>query len=283
MTECTAFQNPALDLSNDNADNGEISGEFGDSTSLAGSGGRPGDPPVMVTSELAVPPLPEMDEVPARTARERFSLVQGNHVKALIWKNFLWMYRNPSAMLFIIGLPILQIFNFNVAIGHDPFDLKMAVVNHELNRTDASMAAHDYGRLFDQSCDAPTTCNYSMLSCRYLGFLKNRRILYELYDSEEAVEQQVESGRAWGSIMFAANYSDAMFERSTLGRFVEDVDLEQSMVNVRLDRSSEFCFRLFNHWICFSYISPIHTQTSRSARCCGATSSTSSSTSSTAC
>lgn len=240
----------------------------------------------MAMSEMAVPPLPDVDEVPARTTRERLSLVQLNHVKALIWKNFLWMYRNPSAMLFIIGLPILQIFNFHIAIGHDPFDLKLAVCNHELtNRTEVSTAAYDYGRLFDQSCEAPTTCNYTLLSCRYLGFLKGRRILYELYDSEEAVEQQVLSGRAWGSLIFAANYSDAMYERSTMGRFADDADLEHSMLNVRLDRSS-MCFFVLQPTRVSRTTTCVHShvpQISRSARCSGATFSTSSSTSSTMC
>lgn len=82
-------------------------------------------------------------------------------------------------MSFIVGLPMLQIIIFCVAIGHDPFDLKMAVSNHELNRTETMMTAAGFGsRLLDQSCAVSAGCNYTQLSCRYLGFLQSRRIVY---------------------------------------------------------------------------------------------------------
>lgn len=84
-------QNPALDLTNDD-EPGEISGEFGDNTSL---GGRAGDAPAS-PGDLAPAPLPELADVRPRTARERLSIIQAHHVKALIWKNFLWMWRNPA-------------------------------------------------------------------------------------------------------------------------------------------------------------------------------------------
>lgn len=87
-------QNPALDLSNDD-ELGEISGEFGDNMSLGV--GESSLPPA--SSELATappPPVPEIVELRPRTARERLSLVKSHHVKALIWKNFLWMWRNPA-------------------------------------------------------------------------------------------------------------------------------------------------------------------------------------------
>lgn len=151
-------------------------------------------------------------------------------------------------MFFIIGLPMLQIIVFNLAIGHDPFDLKLAVFNEELNTTftsESSTNSLDLGRLLDQRCEAPTGCNYTMLSCRYLSFLKNRRILYELYDSAEAAEQHVQSGHVWGSITFAANYSAALFERSAMGRYAEPEALDWSNVDVRLDKSSE-CYAGIN-------------------------------------
>ena len=38
-----------------------------------------------------------------------------------------------SVMLFIIGLPVMQIILFCYAIGHDPKGLKIAVANYELD------------------------------------------------------------------------------------------------------------------------------------------------------
>jgi hypothetical protein len=69
-------------------------------------------------------------------------------------------------MAFIIGLPVAQIILFCVAIGHDPTGLSVAVTNHELSD----------GLLAQQNCPVYKGCNYTMLSCRYLNFLKNRSV-----------------------------------------------------------------------------------------------------------
>lgn len=69
-------------------DLGEISGEFGDSVSMTG---RAVD--TLNTSDLPSPPLPPIEVAPM-TLRERLYFLNGSHMKAQIWKNFLWMWRN---------------------------------------------------------------------------------------------------------------------------------------------------------------------------------------------
>lgn len=70
-------------------------------------------------------------------------------------------------MAFIIGLPVAQIILFCLAIGHDPTGLPIAVSNHELS--DSLLA--------QQECPIYEGCNYTLLSCRYLEFLKNRSVV----------------------------------------------------------------------------------------------------------
>lgn len=70
-------------------------------------------------------------------------------------------------MAFIIGLPVAQIILFCLAIGHDPTGLPIAVSNHELSQ----------GLLAQQECPIYEGCNYTLLSCRYLEFLKNRSVV----------------------------------------------------------------------------------------------------------
>ena len=70
-------------------------------------------------------------------------------------------------MAFIIGLPVAQIILFCWAIGHDPTGLHLAISNHELDNL----------MLPPQECPIYTGCNYTMLSCRYLEYLKNRSIV----------------------------------------------------------------------------------------------------------
>lgn len=66
-------------------------------------------------------------------------------------------------MLFIIGLPCLQIIIFCSAIGHDPTGLRLAVANYE--QSDVSL------------CPILPGCNYTMLSCRYLDIIRKKNIV----------------------------------------------------------------------------------------------------------
>lgn len=54
------------------------------------------------TVETIPPELPE-DEIPETRFVDYFKVVKGSHMRALMWKNFLWMWRNIPVMAFIIG------------------------------------------------------------------------------------------------------------------------------------------------------------------------------------
>lgn len=184
--------------------------------------------PIAVTTQMA-PPLPPSAEVPKKFS-DNFKVLKLHHMKALIWKNFLWMWRNVGVMAFIVGLPVAQIIIFCLAIGHDPTGLRIAVTNNELTSDMISQ----------QDCPVYSGCNYTYLSCRYLTYLKNNKsMVLEHYDTAEAAYEQVRRGWAWGSMIFTSNYSDALKERSEEGRFATDEALAASEIEVRLDMSGE--------------------------------------------
>lgn len=81
-------QNPALDLSHDD-DHGEISGEFGDNISMSSRG-----PDIAMAPNIHAPPLPPPEDVVDYSCADHFKILKSYHMKALIWKNFLWMWRN---------------------------------------------------------------------------------------------------------------------------------------------------------------------------------------------
>lgn len=144
------------------ADNGEISGEFGDNISLSSRGARrvslvpPGD--VENTAESEIPP----EDIRPAKASDYLLVLKSNHMKALIWKNFLWMIRNRVMMFFITLLPVAQIVLFCASIGHDPTFLKIAVVNYESpNFSD---------------CEKVMACNSTQLGCFYLNYLEQRSL-----------------------------------------------------------------------------------------------------------
>lgn len=49
----------------------------------------------------------------------------------------------------------------------------------------------------------------------------------------------VRRGQAWGSLIFASNYSESLFKRTEYGQNVEDSIIDSAMLDVRLDMSSE--------------------------------------------
>ena len=101
-------------------------------------------------------------------------------INALMIKNFIKMWRNiacvaddiivipltfnkpplnlfHSQLLFIFLLPAMQVIFFCVAIGRDPTDLPIAVVNNEMPNV-----YNDGG-----NCSVIEGCDFTNISCRY--------------------------------------------------------------------------------------------------------------------
>ncbi|XP_050483054.1 ABC transporter G family member 23 [Bombus huntii] len=194
----------------------EMSGEFGDNVSVSSRRKS------IVIDHLNVSDLPPEDECHG-TSR----MVNPMHMKALIWKNFLWMWRNVGMIMFIIGLPVVQILLFCISIGKDPEGLKLAIVNHELN---SSNVAH---------CTSSEGCNWTLLSCRFLEQLDKREVDIVLYDTEDAARDAVQNGDAWGVIMFPSNYTDSLEARIKYGKDADDWDIDYSNIEIVMDMSNQ--------------------------------------------
>ena len=115
------------------------------------------------------------------------------------------MWRNVGVMLFIFALPVMQVILFCLAIGRDPTNLKMAIVNGEMNTT------------FGSDCTFDSGCSFTNLSCRYLSHLNNT-IDKVYYPDLESAKEAVRLGDAWGAIYFTENFTDALVARIALGK-----------------------------------------------------------------
>ncbi|KAM7364217.1 ABC transporter oskyddad isoform 1-T2 [Cochliomyia hominivorax] len=218
-----AISNPALDLS-DEQNPAEISGEFGDNISMSSAVRDP-----ISSSATPAPPLPP-EQITPTSFWYNLHVMRSHHLHALIWKNFLWMMRNVGIMLFIVGLPVVQIVLFCYAIGHDPTGLKIAVSNHEMTEE----------MIMQQHCPVRMGCNQTMLSCRYLDMLvKNKSMVVTYTSSDEEANEMVRRGFAWGSLVFSSNYTESLVERTENGRYTDDATVESSDLNVRLDMSNQ--------------------------------------------
>lgn len=127
-------------------------------------------------------------------------------MKALLVKNFLRMWRNVGVMLFIFALPVMQVILFCLAIGRDPTNLPMAIVNGEMNATNMGDCYFDAG------------CSFTNLSCRYLSHL-NETIVKNYYPDLDSATEAVRLGDAWGALYFTENFTDALVARIALGKY----------------------------------------------------------------
>lgn len=143
-------------------------------------------------------------------------------------------------MLFIIGLPVVQIVLFCISIGKDPEGLRMAVVNYELN----SNVKH---------CMPIEGCNWTMLSCRFLQHLDKSRVDLVSYGTEDEARDAVEKGDAWGAITFPSNYTESLEVRINDGKYADDWSIDYSNVEITMDMSSEFTTKIFILEVFFIY------------------------------
>ncbi|CAH2004702.1 unnamed protein product [Acanthoscelides obtectus] len=150
-------------------------------------------------------------------------------LRALLQKNFLRMWRNVGVMLFIFALPVMQVILFCLAIGGDPKDLKLAIVNHEANYTNMTY----------QYCPTKPGCKMEFLSCRYLEALNVSTIEKVYYPDPNAARLAVSEGEAWGAMYFTENFTDALVARMALGKEADEETLDQSEIRVWLDMSNQ--------------------------------------------
>ncbi|XP_076241757.1 ABC transporter G family member 23 [Calliopsis andreniformis] len=208
----------------------EMSGEFGDNVSVSSRRRS-----IAIADDGNVPELP-----PEEKGSSNFKMLDPQHMKALIWKNFLWMWRNVGIMMFIIGLPVLQIVLFCLSIGKDPVGLHIAVVNNELNN---SMVP----------CVPSTGCDWTRLSCRFLQHLEKKSIVFLPYDSDADARNAVERGWAWAALSFPSNYSESLSARIEEGKDASDWSVMFANLQVVMDMSNQQIGQLLQRDLYSSY------------------------------
>ncbi|XP_012268865.1 ABC transporter G family member 23 [Athalia rosae] len=209
----------------------EMSGEFGDNVSISSRRRS-----IAVTEDESVSDLP-----PEEKGTSKFKMLDPMHMKALIWKNFLWMWRNFGVMTFVIGLPVVQIILFCLSIGKDPVGLKLAVVNNELDS-------------YLDPCTLSTGCDMTLLSCRYMRHIENRSVVIVPYETDEEATHAVRKGWAWGAMNFPGNFTDSLVDRMENGRSADEWSLIYSDVNITMDMSNQQIGQLLQRDLLYSFM-----------------------------
>ncbi|KAF2883419.1 hypothetical protein ILUMI_22753 [Ignelater luminosus] len=160
----------------------------------------------------------------ASTSRIKM-ICKAHHVRALVWKNGLWLISHIPILLFTLTMPVIQMVLFLVCIGHNPRDLPIAVVNYESNN--------------DPNCNTTLFCNSSRLSCSYFSYIKAHGLNLIYYNSEEEATESVLKGDNYASVVVPENYSDSLKRRILRWKWSRQWDVKYSTVNVVPDLSNK--------------------------------------------
>uniref|UniRef100_A0A146KSQ4 ABC transporter G family member 23 n=1 Tax=Lygus hesperus TaxID=30085 RepID=A0A146KSQ4_LYGHE len=164
-------------------------------------------------------------------ALKKGSIFTSQCFKAELVKNGFFIWRNKPMLLFLFGLPLVITFLFNMAIGHSPKGMRMAMVSMETPNG-----------VYD--CIAPPppgmACNFSYpLSCRFAHKLRDNGL--ELVPFEDVVTaiQASRRGFVWGVILIPANYTVSLLARFEHNLRTPDYFAEHGEINIWLDMSNQ--------------------------------------------
>ncbi|XP_075986794.1 ABC transporter G family member 23-like [Anticarsia gemmatalis] len=158
--------------------------------------------------------------------------------KAVFIKSIQQFSRHPGGLIFSILFPIIQVVAFFSAVGHDPRDLHLAVVNEEA-------ASSPFGLDICRNSSLQTvtqnleedTCDLYMLSCWFLDEMEKKKLFVSSYNSSVEAKQAVATGKLYGAIHFSHNFSQALGKRVAEGDVDDDI-VEDSSVAVWLDMTN---------------------------------------------
>ncbi|KAI9558715.1 ABC protein [Daphnia sinensis] len=159
-----------------------------------------------------------------------------HRLDALVRKNYLISFRNIGIFLFIYFLPAFQATIFNVTLGHEPKNLKMAIVNDEVNSRQG------------QICNYTTDCSYSMLSCRYLRYV-NKKIIQVPFENISDALEAGKNGHVWGVVHFGHNFTEEFELRQMEGDSATMENIMRSRISVNMDSSNQQIDVFIEKWL----------------------------------
>lgn len=175
---------------------------------------------------------------------------KGQKVKACMLKTFNRMKRRIGFLIYQFVLPALQVSLFCLAIGQDPKDLPVAVVNAEnggascdyFNPTIHRQCPLDMNGAF--GLPEPNE-HLSNFSCRYLSFLDSSIAQPVYFTNLTDAITSVQDGHTWGVVSMDENFSQNLFDRildSASNSDLKSVNLElleKSSIKIRMDVTNQ--------------------------------------------
>ncbi|XP_012551708.2 ABC transporter G family member 20 [Bombyx mori] len=157
--------------------------------------------------------------------------------KAVFIKCIQQFCRHPGGLIFSILFPIIEVVAFFLAVGHDPRDLQIAVVNEEAVFSPFGLDICRRSDLQTTKLLKDGTCELYMLGCWFLEEMENKELVQTVYNSTEEAKSAVATGKLYAALHFAQNFSEALGLRVAEGE-VADRTLAESNIRVWLDMTN---------------------------------------------
>ncbi|XP_050432061.1 ABC transporter G family member 23-like isoform X2 [Adelges cooleyi] len=152
--------------------------------------------------------------------------------RAQMLKNRFLLWRNKQMTYLMLGLPIIITVFFNMAIGRDPKNINIGVINDEI----------DLG-----SCANFTKVNNNCFldeqmygSCQLIYQLHKRTYRINEYYDVETGRESIRKNQIWALLRFNWNYTDALKERVNSGRDSTDSVVDNSFLEFWVDDSDRY-------------------------------------------
>uniref|UniRef100_A0A0K8TRC9 Putative abc transporter g family member 20-like isoform x2 n=1 Tax=Tabanus bromius TaxID=304241 RepID=A0A0K8TRC9_TABBR len=176
----------------------------------------------------------EQDVNKSSAKREKLFYTTQSRMKALMIKNLVQLVRQPSGMVFLFLFPIIQLTCFYLAIGNNPMDLKIGIVNAEV--PDSSTCFNDSLTTTILYSDR---CHLNNISCRYIQELKPDLGKKIYFDTTDEALYAAKKTNIVGFIYFSSNFSKSMQDILEFGRLAEEQSFLSSELAVRIDMSDQ--------------------------------------------
>ncbi|XP_025200629.1 ABC transporter G family member 23-like [Melanaphis sacchari] len=158
-----------------------------------------------------------------------------NRMNCLLYKNVSLLWHQKSFLVFLFLLPLVQTYFFNLAIGHDPKGLYIAVVNEEIQQRQPGECKPEYykGCFLDNPQDV-------IMSCAYVEQMKTKSMNILHYNDVDTALKAVKKNDAWGLLYFPTNYTTSMAVRFINASRTSDLNVELSTVQAWIDLSDQY-------------------------------------------
>ncbi|XP_059048444.1 ABC transporter G family member 23-like [Achroia grisella] len=157
--------------------------------------------------------------------------------KAVFIKSIQQFTRHPGGLIFSVIFPILQVVAFFSAVGHDPRDLKIPLINEEAASSPYGLDICKNNSLQPITRLEDDICEFDMISCWFLDEVQ-KKLLHPLpYNSTEEAKNSVLRAKYHGAMHIGRNFSEALATRLRDGDVGDNI-VDDSNIEVWIDTSN---------------------------------------------